>query len=65
MQGGARMWTASCSEHQWAVKDGNPKAVEALIREHVREHPTVHSQPVDAYMDEYWVVAHMDEENRG
>lgn len=38
-------WKAHCDEHQWAVKDGNIDAVEALIREHVREHPTVHCLP--------------------
>lgn len=33
---------AECAAHQWAVADGGYEAVEALVREHVREHPTVH-----------------------
>lgn len=39
---GATTFRAECPIHQWAVADGGYEAVEALIREHVREHPTVH-----------------------
>lgn len=44
-QGEPLVWLAECDTHQWAVKDGNVEAVEALIREHVREHPTLHCDP--------------------
>lgn len=39
---GTTTFRAECPLHQWAVADGGYEAVEALVREHVREHPTVH-----------------------
>jgi len=41
-------WRAECDVHQWAVADGNLEAVEALVREHTREHPSVHCPPPPA-----------------
>lgn len=35
-------YRAECAAHQWAVADSGYEAVEALVREHVREHPTAH-----------------------
>lgn len=39
---GPSTYRAECPTHQWAVADGGYEAVEALVREHVREHPSVH-----------------------
>jgi hypothetical protein len=41
-------WYASCDMHQWAVKEPSPDVVAALVRSHVREHPTSHCEPPPA-----------------
>lgn len=40
--GHTTVYKAECQQHQWAVQDGNHKAVEALVRGHVGDHPAVH-----------------------
>lgn len=40
--GEASVFRAECAAHQWAVSDGGYEAVEAAVREHVRDHPSVH-----------------------